>query len=406
MEKNDPSPPFEEADLVGFKYFKLIRQLLARLHDHHDHPNRELHYDEYVSLLLLYFFNPIVTSLRGVQFASQLEKVKKSLGVPRTSLGSLSEASHVFDPELLKDIFLELAAKAEAADATPRPEGLPEGLALVAADGTLLEALPKMLWALWLGPHDHAVKIHLQFDILSGVPVEADLTHGQGSENDMLSDRLAPHRLYVLDRGYAEYALLQRIHEAQSSFVCRVQENAVYEIIEERPLSEKDRKAGVVFDRIVRLGCKTTRDHLSSPVRLVKVHVKNPPANNLKPRRKRVSTKKTFRESKEEYDLLLVTDRMDLAAEVVAQIYRFRWQIELFIRWFKCVLGCKHLLAESEQGLRIQIYVALIASLLIVLWTGRKPTKRTLEMLQFYFAGMANLDEVEAHIASLQKTAR
>ena len=62
--------------------------------------------------------------------------------------------------------------------------------------------------------------------------------------------------------------------------------------------------------------------------------------------------------------------------------------------------------SNPAWSLRIQIYAALIASLLIVLWTGRKPTKRTLEMLQFYFAGMADLEEVEAHIASLQKRAR
>jgi hypothetical protein len=400
----DP-PPFKETDLVCFKYFKLIRPLLARLHDHKDHPNRKLHYDEYASLLLLYFFNPIVSSLRGIQFASQLRKVKRTLGVPGTSLGSLSEASHVFDPDLLAGIFRELADHVEAADAAPRPKGLPEGLAVIAADGTLLEALPKMIWALWLDDHHRAVKVHMQFDVLRGVPVDFEVTHGQGDEKAALEAHLAPNRLYVLDRGYAEYAFFQRILDAQSSFLGRVRDNAVYDLIEERPVSEEAAQAGVLTDRVVRLGGKHTQKDLAHPVRLVKIHVKNPPANNLKPRMKRVSSKKTFRESKEEYDLLLVTDRMDVSAEVIALLYRYRWQVELFFRWLKCVLGCRHLLAESERGLRIQLYAAMIASLLIVLWTGRKPTKRTLEMLQFYFAGIAELDEVEAHIARLQKTA-
>ena len=78
--------------------------------------------------------------------------------------------------------------------------------------------------------------------------------------------------------------------------------------------------------------------------------------------------------------------------------YRYRWTVELFFRWLKCVLGCKQLLTTSENGVALQIYTALIASLLIVLWTGRKPTKRTWEMLQFYFQGWASLDEVEAHL--------
>ena len=406
VEKNDPSPSFEEADLVGFKYFKLIRQLLARLHDHHDHPNRELHYDEYVSLLLLYFFNPILTSQRGIQFASQLRKIKKTLGVPRTSLGSLSEASHVFDPALLENIFRELAGRAQAADAVPRPNGLPEGLIPIAADGTLLQALPRMLWALWLDDHHRAVKMHLQFDILRGVPVEVDLTHGQGDEKAALEAHLAPNRLYVIDRGYAEYAFFQRMLDAQSSFLGRVRDNAVYELIEERPVSDEAAQAGVISDRVVRLGGQHTQKDLANPVRLVKIHVKNPPANNLKPRIKRVSSKKTFRESKEEYDLLLVTDRMDLPAEVIALLYRYRWQVELFFRWLKCVLGCRHLLAESEQGLRIQLYVAMIASLLIVLWTGRKPNKMTLFMVDMYLADWASLEELKAELGKLKKLDR
>ena len=78
--------------------------------------------------------------------------------------------------------------------------------------------------------------------------------------------------------------------------------------------------------------------------------------------------------------------------------------LETFFRWFKCVLGCKHLLSHSLAGITIQVYAALIATLLIVLWTGRKPTKRTWEMVQFYFQGWATAQDLQAHIASLKKT--
>ena len=83
--------------------------------------------------------------------------------------------------------------------------------------------------------------------------------------------------------------------------------------------------------------------------------------------------------------------------------YRYRWQIELFFRWMKCVLGCRHLLSTCQNGVEIQVYMALIASLLITMWTGRKPTKRTYEMLCLYFQGWAELDELVAHIESLAK---
>jgi len=80
-----------------------------------------------------------------------------------------------------------------------------------------------------------------------------------------------------------------------------------------------------------------------------------------------------------------------------------RWQVELFFRWFKCVLGCKHLLAQSLNGLTIQVYCALIASMLITFWTGRKPTKHTFEMLAFYFMGWASSSELENHIRRLKE---
>ena len=69
----------------------------------------------------------------------------------------------------------------------------------------------------------------------------------------------------------------------------------------------------------------------------------------------------------------------------------------------KCVLGCRHLLSTCQNGVEIQVYMALIASLLITMWTGRKPTKRTYEMLCLYFQGWAELDELVAHIESLAK---
>lgn len=89
----------QESDIVGLKYFDQLAPLLERLH--HDGcerdtaGNRTLHYDEYCMLLLLYMFNPVVSSLRGIQQASELKKVQKKLGCARASLGSLSEATSV-----------------------------------------------------------------------------------------------------------------------------------------------------------------------------------------------------------------------------------------------------------------------------------------------------------------------
>ena len=81
----------------------------------------------------------------------------------------------------------------------------------------------------------------------------------------------------------------------------------------------------------------------------------------------------------------------------------YRWTVELFFRWFKCVLGCRQLLATNANGVALQVYAALIVSLLITLRTGRKPTKRTLEMLQLYLQGWATVADVLRHLDRLTR---
>ena len=65
---------------------------------------------------------------------------------------------------------------------------------------------------------------------------------------------------------------------------------------------------------------------------------------------------------------------LDVPAEIISLIYRYRWAIEIFFRFFKHILGCRHLLSHSQNGIEIQTYCAIIACMLISLWTGRKPT--------------------------------
>jgi len=182
----------------------------------------------------------------------------------------------------------------------------------------------------------------------------------------------------------------------------RLRDNASYETIEERTLSEADRKVGIEFDRVVWLGSKQKRNNFSKPMRIIQLHYYDVRALLGHKRKSRVSSKKTFRTRSAEQTLLIATDRMDLSAELIGLIYRYRWQIELFFRWFKCILGCQHLLALSQNGITIQVYCALIASLLIRLWTGRKPTKRTFEMICLYFQGWASLEELIGHIEGLK----
>jgi len=387
-----------ESALRGFKYFKVLSPILQRLHPEKDHHNRKLYFDQYIALFLFYFFNPIVTGLRSIQQVSELKKVQKVLGVKRTSLGSLSEASSVFDSQLIAPVIQQLAEQAIPLETDSKLKNIEQ--MLVAVDGTLLHALPKMLWALWLDDEHRAAKLHLEFDIIKGIPVRAEVTDANANEKANLRKSLRNGKLYVLDAGYGQYSLFADISKAKSSFVARLKDNAVWQTIEERPITETDRLAGVQRDMIVRLGSPQCQDDLSSNVRVIEIYHRG---SSDRPRRSRVSSKKTFRTTDADYSMLLVTDRMDLSVETIALIYRYRWQIELFFRWFKCILGCSHLLSLSENGVSIQVYCALIASMLITLWTGRKPTKRTFEMLCYHFMGWADDEELFDHIEKLKQ---
>jgi hypothetical protein len=117
-----------EADIIGLKYFDRLLPLLKRLEDdgcaRDKAGNRELHYDQYCLLVLLYPFNPICSSLRAVQQASELKTVQQRLRCGRAALGSLSEASTVFDPRRLIEIIQELGGQVQPLTKDPRLQGL------------------------------------------------------------------------------------------------------------------------------------------------------------------------------------------------------------------------------------------------------------------------------------------
>jgi hypothetical protein len=385
-----------ERDLQGFKYFKKVAALLERLHGtacQRDRAhNRQLHMDQYMLLLLLYMFNPICVSLRALQQASTLKKVQKVLGVGRASLGSLSEAARVFDAGLLQQVVTELAMELRPLAHDPRLDEVGKILTLV--DGTVLAALPKMVWALWQDKHN-ALKAHVQFELLKGVPISAPITHANADEREVLAANLQAGRVYVTDRGYAKYKLLQDIVDIGSGFVCRIRDNTVFQVVGERELSREALDAGVVRDAVVWLGGDRKRGLLRQPVRIIEIactpHVK---------------THKNGRGGPEQGDTILIaTDLLDLPAEVVALIYQCRWGIEIFFRMFKHLLGCRHLLSQCENGIQLQMYAAILACMLIALYTGGKPTVRTYEMLTWHFMGWASEKELESHIAKLQKQA-
>jgi Transposase DDE domain len=373
-----PSPSVTEETLQSFKYFRVLGPLFAHLRtvgtERDRAGNRQLFYDQYASLLLLYFFNPVVTSWRGLQQTTMLTQVQERLGVRRTSLGALSEAAYVFDAALLHEVLTPLGAQLHPHLPLAEQAALAQ---LTAVDGSLLPALPRMAWALWPDDQHRAAKLHVAFAVLRQGPVDVTVTAGNGSERAEWRRLVQPGGFYVVDRGYADYGLFQELHDVPCSFICRVQANAAYEVQAERSLPPAAVQAGVVHDYVLRrLGTAHQTRLLPQPFRVV-----------------RVATGKTRQDGTPDV-LVLVTHRLDLDAELLAVAYRYRWAVALFCRWVKCVLGCRHVLSQGINGVRLQVYAALIASLVISLWVGRAPTKRTYERLCFYLSGWATEAEL------------
>jgi len=387
----------KQSDLQGFKYFKVLSQMLERLHNagcQRDRAgNRILHMDQYMTLLLLCMFSPISKSLRSMQQASELKKVQKKLRLPRSSLGSLSEAARVFDSDLLIEIIGELASELKPIPHNSRLSDIKAILTIV--DGTLLKALPKTVDALWGDRNANAFKAHVQYELLKSAPVKFQLTDGKGNEKAVLAGNLEAGRFYVLDRGYAKYKLLQQIIDAESNFACRIKDCARFKVVEERQVDNDALATGVHRDMVVKLGDKSHSVFLKQPVRVIQ----------LKTTEQTQYTSHTlpYRNRKAPETMLICTDRLDMPADVIALIYKCRWQIEIFFRFFKHVLGCRHLLSYCDNGIELQIYAAIIACLLIALYTGRKPTLRTYEMFCWYLTGWADEDELTAHIEKLKE---
>lgn len=374
-----------ERRLRAVRLIKPLRRLLQRIHragtERDKAGNRTFFYDQYLSLLLLYFVNPSLESLRAMQQASRWGATQRKLGMARVSLGSLSESVRVFDPALVRPVLQELAELAR-----PHLKGREaEALAnLTAVDGSIFRALPRMSWALWKDDAHRGVKLHLVFSVAKWVPVDATLTPAACSEPAALKAMLEPGRLYVNDRGYASFSLMRAVLDAGSSFITRVKDDLAVHVQEERAISPEAAQAGVIRDVILkRLGTAHHKDVVGRPMRLVMVNY-------------------TDRAGKTT-EAWLVTDRFDLDADLVALAYRYRWTIELFFRWMKCVLRARHLLSHKQAGIELQLYAALIVSLVIAIRTGSKPNQRTFETIQFYLLGWVSDEEFDAHLKSLKK---
>ena len=368
-------PILTESQLHRWRFVEDFRQRLQQVlqpiqggHPSWADPQRRLLYLDYLSLYLFGLLNPVVRTMRGLCSASRLSRVRQEICSRPVSLGSFSEAQHLLDPALLEKVFVDLS------DELHQPGPVDRSIQIrgwMAHDGTLWRALPRMSWALYgggRGSQSRAVKLHLSFHVLEDKPVRATVRRGKDCERAVWQEHWRSGDAYIGDRYFGEnYRLLDQLTQRQCAYVLRLREQSVITDEQELAVSLADRAAGVVRQAWAHLGVRTR----SGRVRVVWVQA-------------------------EGHELILVTNLSpeELAAEQVSLLYRKRWQVELFFRWIKCILGCRHWLAESPEGVSLQVYLALIAALLLQLYTGSRPSKRMMELIQFYLTGVATLEEL------------
>jgi hypothetical protein len=359
------------------------------------HGNRTFTIHDYLGFILLGLYVPTTDTLRGLCRASELELFKQRYRCPTMDLASVSKAQAHVPEELLLPIIDQLAAEVRsqarlsvgnagpAAHSPPPCDAAAFGRHMLrVVDSSVFAALPKMTWALFGagrkrndGRKTASVRFHVSFDPIDLCPLACAVTSAAVDEKRKWKDiRRAPSAdsgdmprssVEVGDRNFgSNYTLLSQLTEGRINFVVRIKESSHMEIVGDLALTEEQTAAGIRRHAWVRLGSgrKSRNHHLARVIWLER------PGKVI----------------------LLATNLAceDAGASMVAEMYRQRWQIELFFWWLKKIMGVGHWFAQSEKGVRIQLYLVMILALLLQLKIGARPTKRMIELLHFHAQGL------------------
>lgn len=249
---------------------------------------------------------------------------------------------------------------------SPVPLGLEADL--FALDATVIElSLALFPWARWKQTLA-SVKLNVLLDLRGDIPVFASLHEGKRHEVASLDELpVQSGSYYVMDRGYLDFARLHRLHRTGAFFVTRLKKNTAYYVAASRPV-EPD--TGLCCDQTIKLNSSVGRRDY--PEQLRRISFVDPQTGHL---------------------LVFVTNKFDLPALTIAQIYRRRWAIELFFRWIKQHLRLRGFYSTSCNGVRVQIWSALSAYLLVAIAKQRLHLPQSLwEILQI--VSIASMEQI------------
>lgn len=256
--------------------------------------------------------------------------------ITRTNLAYANEYRDWRVYEALAQVLIRKARRLYADDTN----GLDLSEMVYAVDSTTIDLCLSMFpWAHFRRTKA-AIKLHTQLDLTGPIPVFMRITDGSVHDVHFL-DQIAfePGSVYVIDRGYLDFARLFRIEQAKAYFVIRAKRNTKFYVLESRPV---DKNTGLRCDQTIRLS--TRKGKIDYPKRLRRI---------------------SYFDTETGKRLVFLTNHFDLPALTIATIYKSRWQIELFFKWIKQNLRIKAFFGTSENAVRTQIWIAVCVYLMV-----------------------------------------
>jgi hypothetical protein len=282
-------------------------------------------------------------SLRDIEACLRVAKTKLyHMGIRgKVSRNTLAHANETRDWRIYADFAQVLIRTARELYAN-EDFGLELDQTVYALDTTIIDlCLSVFPWAKFR-TNKGAVKLHTLLDLRGSIPVVISITHGKIHDVNILDELfIEAGAIYIMDRAYIDFSRLYRIHQSQAFFVTRPRTNFVFKRLYSQPV---DKSAGVQADQIITvIGFYALKDY---PEKLRRIRYYD------------AETKKR---------LIFLTNNFTLPAQIIARLYKCRWQVELFFKWIKQHLRIKRFLATSENAVRSQIWCAIATYVLIAI---------------------------------------
>ena len=227
-----------------------------------------------------------------------------------------------------------------------------------AIDATTIDlCLSTFYWATFRSTKA-GIKLHTQIDLKTNIPEFILFSNASVHDVNALDFiRFEANSFYVMDRGYIDYKRLYRLHLCEAFYVTRAKDNMNYRRLYSRPV---DKSKGVIYDQTIMLNNYYANKDYPEKIRRIK-----------------------FKDQESGKILIFLTNNFILSATDIAQLYKHRWQIELFFKWIKQHLKIKSFWGQSENAVKTQVWIAVSIYVLVAIAKKRFLLKQSLyEILQ------------------------